>query len=394
MKISVLRKLLSFIISIILVFSLAVISSAKIVILDSWLPFDVWTGNGTASVTLGDNYMTGDIQEYVKAEDFSELISRHPDIVITENDYTVSTVDGVTVITLNEAYLKALDDDAYYFFAEFRDAQIPVVLYVVTEKVTVNTVLEFRDWSWNEEGDPMVVFSSYGSDVFFSPVLFESVSYKGEKLDSSFYSVSSFAGAVSLSISKDFLRTLPSGTHYFQAEFLNAGGITLKIDIPPVYTLGDYNGDGKVSAADARDVLRAAAKLENTVESKIFIADIDTDGRLTAGDARRILRVGAKVESLNVITVELSKNEVFETPVMTNNVMYQWVCDMPENSRLVCEKSDNIPNSDPFLIGGGTQRFTFSSEHAGVYTARFKYVVGWESDSTPADELFYIITVK
>lgn len=394
MKISVLRKLLSFIISIILVFSLAVISSAKIVILDSWLPFDVWTGSGTASVTLGDNYMTGDIQEYVKAEDFSELISRNPDIVITANDYTVSAVDGVTVITLNEAYLKALKDDAYYFFAEFRDAQIPVVLYVVTEKVTVNTVLEFRDWSWNEEGDPMTVFSPYGSDVFFSPVLFESVSYKGEKLDSSFYSVSSFAGAVSLSISKDFLRTLPSGTHYFEAEFMNAAGITLKIDIPPVYTLGDYNGDGEVSAADARDVLRTAAKLENTVESKIFIADIDTDGRLTAGDARRILRVGAKLEFLNVITVELSKNEVFETPVMTNNVMYQWVCDMPENSKLVCEKSDNIPNSDPFLVGGGTQRFTFSSEHAGVYTARFKYVVGWEADSAPSDEIFYIITVK
>lgn len=394
MKISVLKKLLSFIMSIILVFSMAVISSAKIVILDSWLPFDVWTGSGTVSVTLGDNYMTGDIQEYVKAEDFSELISRQPDIVITENDYSVSAVDGVTVITLNEAYLKTLKDDAYYFFAEFKNAQIPVVLYVVTEKVTLDTVFDFRNWDWNDDSDPRVYLSTYDSSVLFTPELFESVSYKGEKLDDSAYYLLLGGSGVTIVMKKEFLRTLPSGTHYFEAEFMNVKGIMLKIDIPPVYTLGDYNGDGKVSAADARDVLRAAAKLENTVESKIFIADIDTDGRLTAGDARRILRVGAKVESLNVITVELSKNEVFETPVMTNNVMYQWVCDMPENSKLVCEKSDSIPNSDPFLIGGGTQRFTFSSEHAGVYTARFKYVVGWEPDSTPSDEIFYIITVK
>ena len=34
-------------------------------------------------------------------------------------------------------------------------------------------------------------------------------------------------------------------------------------------------------------------------------------------------QIYAKVESFNVITVELGKNEVFETPVMTNNVMYQ-----------------------------------------------------------------------
>lgn len=394
MKISVLKKILSVMMSIFLIFSLAVISSAKIIILDAWLPFDVWTGSGSASVTLGDNFMTGDIQEYVKSEDFYELISRQNDTVITENDYTVSTVDGVTVITLNEAYLKTLKDDAYYFFAEFKDAQIPVVLYVVTEKITANTVLEFRDWSWNEEGDPMAVFSSYDSDVFFSSELFESVSYNGENLDSSLFSVNSFAAAVSLSISKDYLRTLPTGTHYFDIEFMNVDGIMLKIEIPPAYTLGDYSGDGKVSAADARDVLRVAAKVERPVESKIFIADIDTDGKLTASDARRILRVGAKIDSFNVITVELNKNEVFETPVMTNNVMYQWFCDMPENSKLVCENSNNIPNSDPFLLGGGTQRFAFSSEQAGVYTARFKYVVGWEPDSTPSDEIFYIITVK
>ena len=181
---------------------------------------------------------------------------------------------------------------------------------------------------------------------------------------------------------------VPEGTTILEAARM------LKIDIPPVYTLGDYNCDGNVSAADARDVLRVAAELEKPVASKMFIADIDADGKLTASDARRILIVGAKVETFNVITVELNKNEVFETPVMMNNVMYQWVCDMPQNSNLVCENSDNIPNDDPFIVGVGTQRFAFSSSQSGIYTVRFKYVVGWEQDSAPADEIFYIITVK
>ncbi len=394
MKKSVLKKLLSIIMCLIIVSSLAIISSAKIIILDAWLPFEVWIGSGTASVTLGDNFMTGDIQEHVKAEDFEELIHRHNTPAVTADDYTVLTVDGVTVITLKEEYLKNLKDNAYYFFAEFKGAQIPVVLYVVTEKITVNTVVEFRDWSWNEEGWPGAVLSDYELSVCFAAELLESVSYKGEKLDPSVYSASNWGGAVHLSINKDFLRTLPTGTHYFEAEFMNADGIMLKIDIPPMYTLGDYSGDGKVTAEDARAVLRVSARIENADESKIFIADIDADGKLTASDARRILRVSAKLEKFNVVTVELKKGEVYETPVMTGNGMYMWFCDTAGSDSFICEKSNNIPNIDPLLVGSSAQKFAFSASEPGVYNARLKYVLSWESNSTPIEEVFYIITVK
>lgn len=394
MKKSVLNKLLSIIMCLIMLSSLAITSSAKIIILDAWLPFEIWTGSGTASVTLGDNFMTGNIQEHVKAEDFEELIHRHNTPAVTADDYTVSTVEGVTVITLKEEYLKTLKDNAYYFFAEFKGAQIPVVLYVVTEKITVNTVVEFRDWSWNEEGLPGAILSSYDTSVFFTVELLESVSYKGEKLDASVYSASNFGGAVSINISKDFLRTLPTGIHYFEADFMNADGIMLKIDIPPVYTLGDYSGDGKVTAEDARAVLRVSAKIDNADASKTFIADIDADGKLTATDARRILRVSAKLEKFNVVTVELEKGEVYETPVMTGNGMYMWFCDTAGSDSFICEKSNNIPNIDPLLVGSSAQKFAFSANDAGIYNVRLKKTISWDENSAPIEEVFYIFTVK
>lgn len=52
-------------------------------------------------------------------------------------------------------------------------------------------------------------------------------------------------------------------------------------------TRGDVDNDGKITANDARLVLRAAVNLEKVVK---YYADIDVDGRITASDARIVLR--------------------------------------------------------------------------------------------------------
>lgn len=69
---------------------------------------------------------------------------------------------------------------------------------------------------------------------------------------------------------------------------------------PPVtdYVLGDANGDGKVTAMDARTALRAASKVETLEGTKFLAADVDGNGKLTAMDARMILRHSARVELL------------------------------------------------------------------------------------------------
>lgn len=59
---------------------------------------------------------------------------------------------------------------------------------------------------------------------------------------------------------------------------------------------GDVDGNGKITAADARLALRISAKLEKATEYQTRIADMDKNNKITAADARKILRISAKLE--------------------------------------------------------------------------------------------------
>ncbi len=58
---------------------------------------------------------------------------------------------------------------------------------------------------------------------------------------------------------------------------------------------GDVNSDGRVTAADARMILRIAAKLENPDDITKSAADINSDGSVTTSEARDVLRFSAKL---------------------------------------------------------------------------------------------------
>lgn len=60
--------------------------------------------------------------------------------------------------------------------------------------------------------------------------------------------------------------------------------------------MGDLDEDKKITAADARLVLRASVGLESFKEKEITLADIDKDKRITAADARLILRASVGLE--------------------------------------------------------------------------------------------------
>lgn len=60
---------------------------------------------------------------------------------------------------------------------------------------------------------------------------------------------------------------------------------------------GDVNNDGKITAADARLVLRFSAGLQKYTTSQRKKADINGDGRITAADARLVLRIAASMNS-------------------------------------------------------------------------------------------------
>lgn len=67
-------------------------------------------------------------------------------------------------------------------------------------------------------------------------------------------------------------------------------------DYPPEFILGDANGSGNISAADARIVLRVAAKLTKITDINYLCADYDKNGKIAAADARYILRLSAGLD--------------------------------------------------------------------------------------------------
>ena len=60
--------------------------------------------------------------------------------------------------------------------------------------------------------------------------------------------------------------------------------------------LGDMDFDGRISAADARTILRAAAGLDLLTKAQHEIADLNGDSKITPADARIALRIAAGLE--------------------------------------------------------------------------------------------------
>lgn len=63
------------------------------------------------------------------------------------------------------------------------------------------------------------------------------------------------------------------------------------------YTTGDVDGDGRVTAKDARLALRASSQIIILDGAAFMAADVNGDNRITAKDARSILRYSAKISS-------------------------------------------------------------------------------------------------
>lgn len=84
--------------------------------------------------------------------------------------------------------------------------------------------------------------------------------------------------------------------------------LLLLTSVIPVFAagtvLGDVDGDGKISASDARIALRTSVGLDSLSDSKFKAADADKDNKITASDARLILRASVGLEDLDDSTAE------------------------------------------------------------------------------------------
>ena len=105
--------------------------------------------------------------------------------------------------------------------------------------------------------------------------------------------------------------TVPAGTYTLKVmkkghapwtESITVGSAAVTKDVT-VYQYGDVNRDGKVTAADAQEIQRNAAKLSSAYDTEpnksywILCADVNRDGKVTAADAQEIQRNAAKLSS-------------------------------------------------------------------------------------------------
>lgn len=145
---------------------------------------------------------------------------------------------------------------------------------------------------------------------------------------------------------------------------------------------GDLNGDGYVTAGDARACLRVAAMLDTLTDKQKAAADIYGNGEITARNARKILRVAAKLDIFDCYTVTISVGEKFTVKkLMTaGSGSYTWQCAGNSNSGLTF--SETMMNDSPsdIVIAPGKpaeQIFTFTANAIGQYELNFQLKTSW-----------------
>lgn len=106
---------------------------------------------------------------------------------------------------------------------------------------------------------------------------------------------------------------------------------------------GDVDGSGKVTASDARIILRVAAKMDTISDDKVIFADANRDGRITAADARTVLRMAAKLEDFVEITT--SGTEPSTRPPETTTKAPETTTKAPETTTKTPETTTKTPET-------------------------------------------------
>ncbi len=112
--------------------------------------------------------------------------------------------------------------------------------------------------------------------------------------------------------------------------------------VTPSYLTGDVNFDGKVSADDARSVLRAAVGIQLLPVNSMAYANVDYDNAITSSDARSVLRlsVGLETPVRHQFDVAIDKNSL-----CSNGGSYTFYCGLTATAYTIeLQSSEHIFN--------------------------------------------------
>ena len=145
---------------------------------------------------------------------------------------------------------------------------------------------------------------------------------------------------------------------------------------PTTSLLGDVDGNGKVTAADARLALRAAVALEHYApgSGEFVRADYDGNGNISASDARMILRTAVELEPLKYLNTGEDTTDPANPENPTKPTEPDEPSSEPEETSTFHTPGDDLPplptskyteENDPYYYPGS--RFVCDPERAGMY---------------------------
>lgn len=404
------KKIISVILCLAVIAGFTVLpANAKITIFDYHIPFDVWQGEGDVSVFVKyadeSQYFESHIDKINNALAFGsfEKLTYH-DTEISSEFYTVENKDGFALITLREEYIKNLEDGKYYFNAEFKNIDMPLLLCVITEKAVVDDVVFDIG---NHSGVEFISFTLTGVEHPIGSELIEYISHNGERIPDNCW-ISSFMGNNGIiQFTEKFTEALPEGQHDFAIEFMSVSGIILRVNI--VYSSwsehieklnpdrrralqvlgthrrGDIDSDCRITAADARLCLRYSAQLEDLAIRQRGAAEMNNKDGITSADARKILRIAAGLDTAEdrVHNAYTRGGVVFGALKTAGSGRYFWHCEIDKEGLTVTEE---IFESEEGKEGApAEQYFIFTAEKDDTYTVTFTLA---NSDKTEIIDTF------
>ncbi len=145
---------------------------------------------------------------------------------------------------------------------------------------------------------------------------------------------------------------------------------------------GDVDSDGKVSVSDAREALRASAKLGtyNHYELSAMNKNGEENPNFSVSDARYLLRVAARLETLPGKRIYVEENTSYTVKDFANSCAVKWIASASDSVHVKIEQ-ETIPWPDDYeIVPGDTPHVNFiiTPNQAGTYLITMTYRYPWE----------------
>ncbi|MBE6790054.1 MAG: hypothetical protein E7535_02550 [Ruminococcaceae bacterium] len=227
-------------------------------------------------------------------------IKKLPDNLTVYSNKEIPALDG---LILEAEYDNGEKEDIYHYSCE---AVCDPSSFIIGPGNTVTVKFGGKsvevDFRYSAAVPQKIVLEFKDKDGNTIPVNF----IKGEEIDLSGIRVRLVYTDDTFRYIDDFIMSSPDytvmGSQNISVEYLEFSEV-FTIYISEYNSKGDVapnGGDGKITAVDARTVLRASVGLTTLGGKLLFAGDADRNGKITANDARLILRASVGLENLYI----------------------------------------------------------------------------------------------